>query len=347
MMTRREALAVAASAPAWLSVSPAQGGAKPLRNLGGAPTAFALRSRANRPTFDMLEHCHALGMGAVQTRLPANDPETVRKFRQRLEGYDMRAILAAPLPKQPGDVDAFEAAVAAAKEAGAFAMHTALTQRRYEEFKTFDAFKAHFDQCQTSVTLAEPVLRKHRIKLAIENHKGWRAAEHAAWITRVSSEWVGVCFDFGNNVALCEDPMDTLRLLAPYTIFCHMKDMGVDSYDDGFLLSEVVYGNGFLDVPAIVKTLQQRDPTMIFALEMITRDPLHIPVFTDQYWATFDDASSALPGRDLARVLSIVRKNPPKKPLPRISGLAAEAQVKLEDDLNQQCIDYCRRALTL
>ena len=31
-------------------------------------------------------------------------------------------------------------------------------------------------------------------------------------LERLGSEWVGVCFDFGNNVALCEDPMETLRL---------------------------------------------------------------------------------------------------------------------------------------
>ena len=29
---------------------------------------------------------------------------------------------------------------------------------------------------------------------------------------------------------------------------------------------------------------------MIFALEMITREPLKIPVFTKKYWATFDDS---------------------------------------------------------
>ena len=43
----------------------------------------------------------------------------------------------------------------------------------------------------------------------IENHKGWRSAEQAAWTETVGSEWVGVHFDFGNNVALCEDPMET------------------------------------------------------------------------------------------------------------------------------------------
>ena len=49
------------------------------------------------------------------------------------------------------------------------------------------------------------------MKLAIENHKGWRAAEQAAWMKSLGSEWVGVCLDFGNNLSLCEDPMETAR----------------------------------------------------------------------------------------------------------------------------------------
>ena len=61
---------------------------------------------------------------------------------------------------------------------------------------------------------------------------------------------------------------------------------------------------------------------MIFALEMITREPLKIPVFTKKYWATFDDSYSPLPGRDLARILEIVRTTPPKTPLTKTAGLS-------------------------
>ena len=53
-------------------------------------------------------------------------------------------------------------------------------------------------------------------------------------------------------------------------------------YEDGFLLSEMALGEGMLDIPGMVKGLQQRDPNMIFALEMITREPLKIPVFTQE-----------------------------------------------------------------
>jgi hypothetical protein len=80
---------------------------------------------------------------------------------------------------------------------------------------------------------------------------------------------------------------------------------------------------------------------------MITRDPLKIPVFTDKYWATFDDTFSPLPGRDLAKVLEIVHKNRPKSPLPRTTGMSMEAQVKLEEQNIASSINYARQYLDL
>ncbi len=351
-MTRRQMLGTAGSAAAlwsWSS-SPARAEETQMRNMGGAPAGFPARSRAareaNKP-FDFVEHCHNLGFGIVETRLDSTGPEAVRKFRQKVEAYHMRLILEARLPRDAGAVEDFDAWVKTAKDAGAMALHAAMTQRRYEQFDTFQAFKENFERCQNTITLAEPILRKHRMRLAIENHKGWRAAEQAAWMKRVSSEWVGVHFDFGNNVSLCEDPAETLRLLAPYAVSCHLKDMALEPYEDGFLLSEVPLGEGFLNLKAMVDVLRRKDPDMPFDLEMITRDPLKIPVLTDKYWATFDDVQSPLPGRDLARVVAIIHRNRPKSPLPRTSGLSSEAYVKLEDECVLKSIRYARQHLDL
>jgi hypothetical protein len=86
---------------------------------------------------------------------------------------------------------------------------------------------------------------------------------------------------------------------------------------------------------------------MVFALEMITREPLQIPVFADQYWVTFDDEYSPLPGRDVARMLDFVRKNPPKNGLTRTAGLTPQQGLALEDDLINRSIAYARAHLNL
>jgi sugar phosphate isomerase/epimerase len=332
MFTRRSFLALAAMAPLAQSATTTS-------KLGAAPTGFNMRIAAAREagqTFNILEYCHSLGLSGAETS-GSNVPDT----------YGMRIVMNTPLPKTPADLEKFDASVKACQQAGAIAVHAAMTARRYEQFDSFAAFQANFQQCQRSVELAEPVLRKYRMKLAIENHKGWRAAEQAEWIRRVSSEWVGVCFDFGNNISLCETPEQTLHLLAPYTVFCHIKDMAVESYAQGFHLSEVPLGDGLLNLKAMVQKLREHDPNMLFCLETITRDPLDIPIFTDKYWATFDDAASPLPGRDLAKIVEMVTKNPPKQPLPRITGLNTAQRVKLEEANNLKSIAYAREHLDL
>ena len=373
MMTRREVLWAAGSASAFLAGKPATAQSGFLRNLGAAPAGFGAEmfagggrgGRGGRgrgagdappspppfsggaPRFDLIDFAHQNGLGVVETSLPARDPDSVKKFRERIESLQLRVILNAPLPKDQSEVETFDAAVKACKEAGAYSLHAAMTARRYEEFDAFEPFKQNFERCQKQIALAESVLRRYRLRLGIENHKGWRSAEQAGWIKRMSSEWIGVHLDFGNNLSLLEDPVQTLKTLYPYIIACHIKDMAVEPYEDGFLLSEVPLGDGFLDIKGMVEMVQKRDPNIPFDLEMITRDPLKIPIYTAKYWVTFDDSYSPLPGRDAAHVMDLVRKNKPRYPLPHTTGLSPEAQRKQEVDNNLKCIDWARRNLNL
>jgi sugar phosphate isomerase/epimerase len=223
-------------------------------------------------------------------------------------------------------------------------VHDPFSGRRYEQFKSAAEFHAFDAACKAGVRLAEPILRKYKMRLAIENHKGWRSDELAAWVKSTGSEYVGVCLDLVNNVSLIETPQQTMDTLAPYTIYVSFKDIGVDFYSDGILLSEVGFGDGLLDLAGIVARFQKKDPKMLFQLEMLTRDPLKVPIFTEQYWKVYDD-KSPVPPRDLAMLVAWVRNNPPKVPLPKTAGLSPQGVLALEDKLNQQSIDYARAYL--
>ena len=348
-LSRRDLLAgaalyTAASAFAADTVSNPKG----KLGLGVAPAGFGQRSRANAAAkVEMIDWAHENGYGGFETRLPPADPEDARKFRNKLETYNMRAIFDIPLPANDAAVPAFDANVKAASLAGAYGLHAALTQRRYEQFNDFATFWATFETTKATVARAEPVLAKYKVRLALENHKGWRSLEQAAWMKQLGSPWVGVHFDFGNNISLCEHPTETMNNLLPYIFSAHIKDMAVEPYEDGFLLSEVMLGNGLLDLRGMMTTLRQKDPNLMFDLEMITREPLKIPVYTPKYWATFDDPRSPLPGHDLAKTLDMVRKNPPKVPVPHTTGLSPEAALKLEDDNNRESLEWARKNLDL
>jgi 3-oxoisoapionate decarboxylase len=329
------------------------------RGMGGAPTAFIAhnsgtigkgsngvpaKTASARPfSEEFFDYCHSLGLGGAEMGLPPLDPDAIRKFRDKIEAYDMHVIFNIPLPGSDTDLDRFDKEVAAASAVGAYGLHAALTGRRYEDFKTLDEYRQNLERIQTKVALAEPLLRKHRMRLAIENHKGWRAVEQAAWMKHISSEYVGVHFDFGNNVSFLEEPMFTLETLNPWIFSCHIKDVAVTPYENGFLLSEVPFGEGFLDLKSMVVALRAKDPSMALDLEMITRDPLKVPIYTDQYWVTLND----IPGRQVARIMEIIQKNPLKEPLPKTTGLGLEERRKLEEDYNLSCIKYARKNLEL
>jgi sugar phosphate isomerase/epimerase len=97
--------------------------------------------------------------------------------------------------------------------------------------------------------LAEPLARRHRVRIGIENHKDFHAPELVEMLTRLSSSHLGCAIDLGNSIALLEDPVAVVEALAPFAVTTHIKDMAVQDMPEGFLLSEVPLGEGILDLP--------------------------------------------------------------------------------------------------
>jgi 3-oxoisoapionate decarboxylase len=89
--------------------------------------------------------------------------------------------------------------------------------------------------------------------------------------------------------------------------------------------------------------LRRARPELQFCLEMITRDPLRVPCLTKPFWATLD----MIPGSLLAATLAMVRANPPRQPLPRISELPMSEKLEAEDSAVRTSIAYSRRRLAL
>jgi sugar phosphate isomerase/epimerase len=236
--------------------------------------------------------------------------------------------------------DTFEKTVQGAKEAGALAIRVAcLSGRRYETFSTHAEWKDFADKSRDGVIRAASIAEKHKMPVAIENHKDWTSDELVKILKQISSEYVGACLDTGNNIALLEDPMAVVEALAPYALSTHMKDMGLAEMAEGFELSEVPFGEGTLDLRKVVKTISAARPKTRYTLEMMTRNPLKVPCLTTKYWATFPDRS----GYSLVVTLQNARSN--KKPLPRVDGLDPTARQKLEEENVRKCLDYSRREL--
>ncbi len=292
----------------------------------------------------LLDHCHQLGAGGVQVIVNGWSTDFAKKVRDEREKYGLYLEGSIGLPKKADDVPKFEQDVVNAREAGAQVLRTVCsTGRRYETYHSPDAFAELKKSALASLQLAEPVLKKYKVKLGVENHKDWRAPDLVNLLKQVNSEWIGVTLDFGNSMALLEDPMEVVQTLSPYVFSTHVKDMAVEEYPDGFLLSEVPMGKGILDLPKMIDLCKKHNPAGTFSLEMITRDPLEIPCLTNAYWETMDN----VPGSDLARMLRMVKQHKYPGGLPRVTQLSAEEKLALEEENIVACLNYSKTKLGL
>ncbi len=289
--------------------------------------------RRYRDTYEFLEHCNTLGAAGIQAQINGDLP----KLRARAEQLGMYLEALIGLPRN-GDPAAFENTVKAAKAVGAVCVRANAGGRRYEDFDTLAEFQDFKARALRAIDAAVPIAERYKMPLAIENHKDWTLDDLVPILKSHSSEYFGACLDFGNSIALCEDYMQVAEELAPYAITTHVKDMGVEPYADGFLLSELRLGEGFLDLNRMFTLLRQHRPKINFNLEMITRDPLKVPCLTDRYWATFPQR----PAPVLARALRVVEKEKRAEPLPRISQLPREQQLAVEENNVVACMEWSR-----
>jgi sugar phosphate isomerase/epimerase len=330
-LTRRHFLQASSAAVALTAL-----GDQKNAGMGIAWTSYMTVAKP-KDALEFLMRCHALSAAGIQAPLHGD----LRPLRARAEQLGMYIEGMVQLPKN-GETSAFEKDIEDAKDAGAVCVRAAaLSGRRYESFASLEDWRKFVTDSRGNLEAALPILEKYKMPLALENHKDWTADEMLELMKSHASEYLGVCLDFGNNIALLDDPINVTEMLAPFTIATHVKDMGVEWFNDGFLLSEMVLGQGFLDLTRMISIVRRARPATRFSLEMITRDPLQVPCLTDKYWVAFPDRNGVF----LARTMQLVQKCKSTKPLPRISGLSPEAQLQAEQENVRASMQYAHEKL--
>ena len=322
------------------------------QKMGIVVHSYAVRwnSKIQSPQFpgftsamDLLDHAALVNAGGIQAMVNDWSLDFAKQVRTKREKLGLYLEGSIGLPKTLEDIAKFESQILNAKEAGATTLRAVtLGPRRYETFKTLKSFLDYKKQALFSLQLAEPILKKHKVRLGVENHKDLRSDEMLTMLKALDSEWIGVTLDFGNNIAILEDPLLVTEKLAPYVFSTHIKDMAVDEYVNGFLLSEVPMGTGVCDLNRMVSICKKHNPNVTFNLEMITRDPLEIPVFTKDYWITFHD----VPATDLSNMMMMVKQKKTNG-LPMISNLQNDQKLERENQNIVECLKYSRDKLSM
>ena len=136
---------------------------------------------------------------------------------------------------------------------------------------------------------AIPYLKENKIKLAIENHDRFKAAEFVYLVENTDPAWVGICLDSVNSMGAGEGIEEVVKTLAPYTINLHIKDFSIRrvSHKMGFVIEGTPAGKGMLDVPSLVQKVQEKANCQSAILELWTapEDTIDKTILKESLWA--------------------------------------------------------------
>lgn len=121
-----------------------------------------------------------------------------------------------------------------------------------------------------------PVARSAGVRIAIENHFKFPSRRMVELFDIVGDENLGVCLDVANSICAGEWPMETIGVLAPYTINLHLKDYVLVPHDYGVGMHVIgcPLGEGRLDIDAVFEALSGAPRDMSVLLEhWLLRDP--------------------------------------------------------------------------
>jgi sugar phosphate isomerase/epimerase len=326
------------------------------RSYGIAYTSFPVRINQSAqstkdgmhalPADKFIELVDSFGAAGCQmdiAQLSSTEADYLKRIRASLEEREMFLELSVG-GRLLKDEESFSRVASVAKHLGVTRLRTALLGgRRYEEFTGMKQWEDFVAQWRPALRQIEPLLRRHKLLLGVENHKDWLADDLAEMLRRINSPYLGACIDFGNNLALLEDSIEVARKLAPYVVTTHLKDMAISPHPEGFELSEVPLGDGLLPLGRIIQIIRRARPDVHFCLEMITRDPLKVPYLKDKYWVTYK-------GRDAARIRKFENRflnRASGKTLPRVSGLRVDRRLAVEEENVRRSTIYAKKMLGL
>jgi sugar phosphate isomerase/epimerase len=134
-------------------------------------------------------------------------------------------------------------------------------------------FEPHAPQLDALVKMLREsvkIAEDHGVVLAIENHIDYTSVEIMQLLERVGSDALRVNFDTGNTLRVMEDPVQAARRLGPYTVATHTKDVDACRHvrpEEWYFFSSVPVGTGLIDMPGVVRALQETGYTGMLAVE--------------------------------------------------------------------------------
>ncbi|NOU74781.1 TIM barrel protein [Paenibacillus sp. LMG 31458] len=188
--------------------------------------------------------------------LESFDPEYLAKVRNEIQKYGFFA----EIDTSGTDPVHLTKVIEAAHQIGADVVRTYACMGVYDPDK--------LSRAPQDIAQLVPLLKKYRIRLAVENHEEEIADEVIQIIKDVDSPWVGAHCDIGNGMMAWEDPVAAVRKLAPYAFTTHFKDHIIIHDGEDFRVCGVPIGTGNIDTEECFKILVEQSTLTRINVEM-------------------------------------------------------------------------------
>ncbi|MGL5049787.1 MAG: sugar phosphate isomerase/epimerase family protein [Cetobacterium sp.] len=243
--------------------------------------------------FDFVELANELKVDGVQINivkdhnldenwgsLGSNSEEHLKKLKSLIDKYNMFV----EIDMRDLEYDRMEEVIKVAKQLGADVIRsyvpvipiiesTNLGSKGAHDFAkvrgdfNMDSYQIGYEKTLKII----PLLKKNRIKLALENHEYETSEELVELIKRINSPWVGFLFDFGNSMMAWEEPLKAAENMAPYTFSTHFKDHIIipEPNDEfGHVVCGVPAGKGNIDLKSVFNVMMNKSSLTRINVEM-------------------------------------------------------------------------------
>lgn len=188
--------------------------------------------------------------------LESFEPEYLARVKAEIQKYN----LFAEVDTNSTDPEHLTKIVKVAHEIGADVIRTYISCNKFEP--------EMLERAANDLKKLVPILKKYRIKIALENHEFETSDEIIKIIKEVDSVWVKVTCDIGNGMMTWEDPIDTVKKLAPYAHTTHFKDHIIVQDGDEYRVCGVPIGEGNINVDECFRILVEESSLTRINIEM-------------------------------------------------------------------------------
>ncbi|RPI10268.1 MAG: sugar phosphate isomerase/epimerase, partial [Acidobacteriales bacterium] len=268
--------------------------------------------------FELLDYAARVRLDAIQlgsSDLESQDPAYLKKVREHAErlGISIDAAIGGVCPTSsmwvPSNGDPTTYLLLGLRQAhalGSTNLHVYLGGG--SERTGPIPLERHIEETVKSLRSVRSQSMDLNVKIAVENHGDLQAWEMKTLVEEAGKEFVGVCLDSGNSVAVIEDPMLTLEMLGPYVLTTHIRDSVVYEVPSGIAYQWVALGDGSIDFQTFFRRYRELCPQASVQLEILTGSPPRLLPYTEPgFWKAYPKARA----HEFARFVALAKKGHP------------------------------------